>query len=649
MSQISSQKVPMARRDDGLLDTAPKIDEQKPIASHNSLDSPLLRLPRELRDQIWTLSLTHTIKPIHKFGCNLITPNPPISLLQTCRQIYKEARRFLYPSLTITFRDRIKYEDWFHEFPSEKRYLIHSLQIRIDPLDMYAQAEVEDPGYDDDEEGDGGEEEFRTPTFRAFKNLERLELLVARVAIDGGEYEEEEEEELGGEEQVDEENTIKRFNMEEIEESKGNFENTMKEKNPGVKVTYTVLEGDGITGTKDQLAEALKRDDDARGLQATTIDTWNHGDIVPLAVKTSHTAEFGRTAPASHLINEKIIYWTMNTFFPTLQLFFESGRSCTIDGSRPPDAEIGLDPALRFKLTDCNYEEQGHVFKSILPNRFQHAGTGLVIQEAVLAERTSIALRPIDPSDAEHWATPDRSQLSILEEAHTVVGLRLKGMNGMAYIWAKAKDSSGGKAWGHVRIAGIRDDVPIPHVWSPEPKPGTERTVIVNDSIITPDRTEDQDRALPCPLKGVARQWRDDRTWPRGGGTWIEKVGYMRKELGDQHHLLPPPQQTPTMSGATAMVFYPRKEGSTFNAEYYVNKHMPLVEKHWKKHGLKSYTVCELNAESPYTYCVLTEWDSHDSVGKAMQDPATKEVMDDVVNFSSETPVVAHGPVIGRG
>lgn len=111
---------------------------------------------------------------------------------------------------------------------------------------MYAQAEVEDPGYDDDEEGDGGEEEFRTPTFRAFKNLERLELLVARVAIDGGEYEEEEE--LGGEEQVDEENTIKRFHMEEIEESKGNFENTMKEKNPGVKVTYTVLEGDGITG-----------------------------------------------------------------------------------------------------------------------------------------------------------------------------------------------------------------------------------------------------------------------------------------------------------------------------------------------------------------------------------------------------------------
>ena len=203
----------------------------------------------------------------------------------------------------------------------------------------------------------------------------------------------------------------------------------------------------------------------------------------------------------------------MNTFFPTLQLFFESGRSCTLDGGRPPGAEIGLDPALRFKLTDCNHEEEGHVFKSILPKRFQHSGTGLVIQEAVFAERTSIALRPVDPSDAEHWATPDRPQLWISGETHTVVGLRLKGMNDMAYIWAKAKDSSGERAWGDVRIAGIRDDVSIPHVWSPGPKPGTERTVVVNDSLITRDRTEDQNRALPCTPKGVARQWRDDRTW----------------------------------------------------------------------------------------------------------------------------------------
>lgn len=104
---------------------------------------------------------------------------------------------------------------------------------------MYVQAEVEDPGYDDgDEEREGGDEEFRTPTFRAFKNLERLELLVSRLAIDADEFD---EEELGGEGQGDEEDTIKRFSMEEIEESSENFESTMKEKNPGVKVTYTIL------------------------------------------------------------------------------------------------------------------------------------------------------------------------------------------------------------------------------------------------------------------------------------------------------------------------------------------------------------------------------------------------------------------------
>ncbi|KAI4919070.1 uncharacterized protein J4E92_008714 [Alternaria infectoria] len=102
------------------------------------------------------------------------------------------------------------------------------------------------------------------------------------------------------------------------------------------------------------------------------------------------------------------------------------------------------------------------------------------------------------------------------------------------------------------------------------------------------------------------------------------------------------------MSGATAIVLYPRKEGSTFNKEYYLKTHMPLAMKNWKDHGLKSYAVSELNADGPYAISTVMEFDSLESVGKALQSEGTKEVMEDVKNFSSETPILVHGNVVGR-
>ena len=103
------------------------------------------------------------------------------------------------------------------------------------------------------------------------------------------------------------------------------------------------------------------------------------------------------------------------------------------------------------------------------------------------------------------------------------------------------------------------------------------------------------------------------------------------------------------MSGAQVLVAYPRSEGSTFDKEYYLSTHMPLAKKHWAKHGLKSYAVTELNADGPYTYVVVMEFESHEGFGAASQDPNTKEIMEDVPNFSNVKPILLHGGVIGRG
>jgi uncharacterized protein (TIGR02118 family) len=103
------------------------------------------------------------------------------------------------------------------------------------------------------------------------------------------------------------------------------------------------------------------------------------------------------------------------------------------------------------------------------------------------------------------------------------------------------------------------------------------------------------------------------------------------------------------MSSASVLILYPRKDTSTFDADYYLNKHMPLAKSHWAKHGLKSYTVTELSGDGPYAYSTVAEFESMEAFGRAVQDPGTKEIMEDVKNFSSEQAVLVHGAVIGRG
>ncbi|KAH3909138.1 hypothetical protein HBH56_168660 [Parastagonospora nodorum] len=229
-------------------------------------------------------------------------------------------------------------------------------------------------------------------------------------------------------------------------------------------------------GCRDQLSEALQTDDNVRGSDATTVTTEVSGPFVPRELNSSRTAEFGKTAMVNSLVGEKIVYWSMNTFFPVLQLFFESGRSCIIDGGRLSSAEIGLDPALRFRLTECTYEEDGRIVKSIRPERFAHTGGGIRILEAIIAQRKSIAVR--SQASGTGVYTPLLTGSTIVHEIHTVVGLKLDGMRDVAYVWAKSSNSSatGEKHWGDVRPAGPRDDIPAPCLGFPMHliKPGCE-------------------------------------------------------------------------------------------------------------------------------------------------------------------------------
>ncbi|KAF3051980.1 hypothetical protein E8E11_010135 [Didymella keratinophila] len=77
----------------------------------------------------------------------------------------------------------------------------------------------------------------------------------------------------------------------------------------------------------------------------------------------------------------------------------------------------------------------------------------------------------------------DSQDLDLVQETHTVVGLRLSGMAEMGYVWAKTEVSSaqaGGRQWGDMRLAGLRDDIPAPFLGLPSGLPKLGALMVVD-------------------------------------------------------------------------------------------------------------------------------------------------------------------------
>jgi len=185
-----------------------------------------------------------------------------------------------------------------------------------------------------------------------------------------------------------------------------------------------------------------------------------------------------------------ITHWTLDTFFPTLQLFFESGLSCTLEGGFRQCAKVGLDQHLRFRLTDLTHEEGGFVAKSTLPQKINGPPKSIKIMEATIAERTSIAVQSIATQNGRPPSRPSsRPSAGLQTEGHIVIGLRLEGMQKMGYIWAKVDSPSprtNNKMWHDVSCTGLRDDVPVPFIGFPHKNStmGSRVGVVRKDSMI---------------------------------------------------------------------------------------------------------------------------------------------------------------------
>jgi uncharacterized protein (TIGR02118 family) len=98
--------------------------------------------------------------------------------------------------------------------------------------------------------------------------------------------------------------------------------------------------------------------------------------------------------------------------------------------------------------------------------------------------------------------------------------------------------------------------------------------------------------------------------------------------------------------GYNVFVGYKSTSGSHFDTDYYINKHMALVEKSWSDHGLTNWSVSQIEEEdAPYNILASLVFKDQASFQKAAGDGAA--VFSDVPNFTDLKPVLFHGKDIG--
>ena len=90
-------------------------------------------------------------------------------------------------------------------------------------------------------------------------------------------------------------------------------------------------------------------------------------------------------------------------------------------------------------------------------------------------------------------------------------------------------------------------------------------------------------------------------------------------------------------------VMYPKQDGGSFDYDYYLNTHMPLVGERWRDvvRGMEVYKGLSGagGADEPYVTVASLKFDSVEAFTQAL-DAHAEEIMGDIPNFTNINPVV---------
>lgn len=92
---------------------------------------------------------------------------------------------------------------------------------------------------------------------------------------------------------------------------------------------------------------------------------------------------------------------------------------------------------------------------------------------------------------------------------------------------------------------------------------------------------------------------------------------------------------------ANLVVSYPLHEGATFDADYYRDTHIPLVEQSWGECGMTGTEILwPADADQPAAAMVVLRFRDTAAIDAAMVAPATGAVMADIANFTNIQPSI---------
>ncbi|MGI3899122.1 MAG: EthD family reductase [Janthinobacterium lividum] len=101
---------------------------------------------------------------------------------------------------------------------------------------------------------------------------------------------------------------------------------------------------------------------------------------------------------------------------------------------------------------------------------------------------------------------------------------------------------------------------------------------------------------------------------------------------------------------ANVTVLYPNVAEATFDMDYYLAKHMPLVLERFGAHGMTGWRVVRFEGSgdrTPFNVMATLDFGSLDGIKAALAAEAGP-IMADVVNFSNQQPVLMMGEVQGH-
>jgi uncharacterized protein (TIGR02118 family) len=105
------------------------------------------------------------------------------------------------------------------------------------------------------------------------------------------------------------------------------------------------------------------------------------------------------------------------------------------------------------------------------------------------------------------------------------------------------------------------------------------------------------------------------------------------------------------MAPTQITVLYPNASDATFNMDYYLATHMPMVAEQFGPYNFKGYSVCKIKGipkpdktmdPGPYSVQALLNFDSLQDFQAALGATGEK-VMGDVPNFSNQSPTLLIG------